>query len=168
MKFFALPCLIVAAAAATSSVAREAGDDIQVSAPSTVAVWSQTVTRELDREIGDKINSYSMHGTTPTGVATVRFLASETGEPTAMELVRKSPNSRLNSLARSAVSDLTLNPLPVGIEKGQVYIANIVVASDDAEYARHMATLRDDAQKRAKMAGRRSQPIAFNVVRTAG
>ena len=174
MKFAAIPCLLIAGMVASSSIARQPDDNIEVLGSSTVHAWTQNVSRDIDENIGQEIRKYRMHGQTPTGVASVRFLCSETGEPTSVELMRRSPNRQLNDVARSAVSGIkTLHPLPQGVGNDQVFVANIVVATNEADYARYMNTLRDDQQGKPTMAqsgtGSGLQPIAVNVaVRAPG
>jgi len=170
MKFTVIPCLIVAATLASSSIAEEPNANIEVLAPSTVGAWSKTVSRDIDQNIGQEIRKYRMTGPSPTGVASVRFLCSETGEPTAVELTRRSTNRQLNNIAKSAVAGIkTLHPLPLGVGADQVFVANIVVASDDSEHARHMTALRNEQQNQPTMAGRNLQPIALSVaVRAPG
>lgn len=164
MKFTAIPCLLLAGLVASSSIAQEPHDNIEVLGSSTVNSWSQAVSRDIDRNIGQEIRKYRMRGQVPTGVASVRFLCSETGEPTAVELTRKSSNRQLNNVARNAVSGIkTLHPLPQGVSNDQVFVANIVVAADEKQYARHMATLRSEQQTQPTMAGSSLQPIAVNV-----
>lgn len=175
MKFSAIPCLLAAGMLASSSLAQEPDTNIEVLAPSTLEAWSQTVSQDIDANIGQEIRKYRMRGQTPTGVASVRFLCSDTGEPTAVELTRRSSNRQLNNVARSAVSGVkTLHPLPLGVGPDQVFVANIVVAADDQEYARHMNSLRSEQPMRPTMArsgtsGASLQPIAVNVaVRAPG
>lgn len=164
MKFTAIPCLIVAAALAGPSIAEEPDTGIEVTAPASVAAWSQAVSRELDRNIDKRLPSYSMKGGTPHGLASVRFRCSESGEPTAIELTRKSSDRRLNALARNVVADIkTLHPLPLGVTADQLFVANVLVASDQEEYDRHMATLRNEMRSRPNMAGKAPQPIALNA-----
>lgn len=170
MKFSAIPCLIIAGMVASSSIAQEPDANIEVLGPSTLAAWSETVSHDIDRNIAQEMRKYRMRGQTPTGVASVRFLCSDAGQPTAVELTNRSTNRQLNNVARSAVSGIkTLHPLPLGVSAGQVFVANIVVAADEAEYTRHMATLRNQQQKAPAMAGSGLPPIAVNVaVRAPG
>lgn len=165
MKFFAIPCLIAAGLLTGPAIAEQPDTDIEVSAPTSVAAWSDSIGDQLDRSIGNKISSYSLGPAgTPTGLASVRFHNSQTGEPTAIELIRRSGNSRLNSMAKSVVADIkTLHPLPAGVGPDQVFVANILVAADQQAYDRDMATLRDEAQRHNRMAAGAARPIAINV-----
>lgn len=165
MKFSAIPCLIAAGLITGPAIAGQSGNDIEVSAPTSVAVWSQSIGDQLDDNIENKISSYSMGtGGTPTGLASVRFRCSETGEPTAVELIRRSGDYRLNSMAKSVVADIkTLHPLPAGVGPDQVFVANILIASDQKDYDRKMAMLSNEARQQSRMAAGSSRPIAFNV-----
>jgi periplasmic protein TonB len=164
MKFIALTGLLLAGTLASSSLAGEPDKGIEVTGPTSVATWSQAVSRNLDYNLDNEIQRSMMKGSIPTGSASVRFRCSENGEPTAIEVMDKSGDWRMKSIAKGAVADIkTLHPLPAGLSADQVFVANIVVATGEEDQARYMADLRDKAQSRTSMAGSSLQPIAFNV-----
>ena len=165
MKFFVISCFIASAVLAGSAAAEQPGPDIEVSAPTSVAAWSESIGNELDDNIASKISSYSMGtGGAPIGLASVRFRCSETGKPTEIELIRRSGDYRLNSMAKSVVADVkTLHPLPAGVGPDQVFVANILVASDQQDYDQKLAMLRDETRRQTRMAAGTHHPIAFNV-----
>lgn len=163
MKFMVIPCLILAGTLASSSVAKEPHTGIEVTAPATLAAWTNMVGGNLDRNLDHEMRQSMVAGAIPTGMASVRFRCSDSGQPTAVELTRKSSNRRLNNIAREVVAGIkTLHPLPLGVTADQVFVANVVVASDQKQYDRNMAILRDEA-RRTNAAGMTPQAIAFNV-----
>lgn len=168
MKFMVIPCLILAGTLASSAIAEQPGQDIEVTGAATVDAWTKVVSRNLDKQLNNEIDQAMITGSIPTGLATVRFNCSDTGKPTAIELTRRSGDLRMNNLAKEAVAGIkTLHPLPVGVAPDQVFIANILVASDAKEQERYMAKLRDEGQRQSTMAGASARPIAFNVTAKA-
>jgi hypothetical protein len=163
MKFFAIPCVIMAGLFAGSAVAGQPGNDIEVSAPTSVAAWRDNLARNLDYNLDSEIRQSTMTGSVPTGMASVRFTSGKNGKPEGIEFTRKAGNRRLNSMAKDVVEGITLHPLPAGMDGSQVFIANIVVASDDRALDRDLAILRDEAQRQNRMAAGANRPIAFNV-----
>lgn len=164
MKFFAIPCIIVAGLLAGPTIAEQPDTDIEVSAPTSVAAWRDNLARNLDYNLDHEMRRSVMTGSMPTGLASVRFTCSDTGKPEGIKLTRKSGNRRLNAMAKEVVADIkTLHPLPAGIGADQVFVANIAVEIDDKALDRDLATLRDDAQRRNRMAAGAALPIAFNV-----
>jgi hypothetical protein len=167
MKFFAIPCFIAAGLLAGPAIAGQPGNDIEVSAPTSVAAWRDTLARNLDYNLDNEIRQSTMTGSVPTGMASIRFTSGENGKPEGIEFTRKAGDRRLNSMAKDVVEEMTLYPLPAGMDGAQVFIANIVVASDDKSLDRDLAALRDEAQRQNRMAAGAARPIAFNVSASA-
>jgi hypothetical protein len=164
MKFMAIPCLILAGALTSSALAEQPGPDIEVTGAASVDAWRKAVSRDLDKNLDNEIDQAMITGSIPTGLATVQFHCSENGKPTAIELTRRSGDLRMNNMAKEAVGGIkTLHPLPAGVAADQVFVANILVASDVKEQQRYMATLRDEGKRQSAMASGSARPIAFNV-----
>lgn len=160
MKFLAISSIIMAGLVAGPIAAKQPGNDIEVSAPSSVAAWSESLAQDIDRNIDHQLEIFGMRGDVPTGLASVRFTCSETGEPANIELIRRSGDQRMNSLAKSVVGDIkSLHPLPSGVGEGQVFVANVLVAADQKAYDRDMAKLRDEAQRQNRVAMNGAHPI---------
>lgn len=164
MKFYALPSAIVVGLLTVPVIAGQPGRDIEVSAPTSVAAWRDNLARNLDYNLDNEIRQSTMTGSVPTGMASVRFTSGENGKPEGIELTRKAGDRRLNAMAKEAVAHIeTLHPLPAGMDAGQVFVANIVVATDDDTFDRDLATLRAETQRQNRMAAGAVHAITFNV-----
>lgn len=121
-------------------------EKIVVSA-SPVDLWKSAIGRNLDRELG-RIDFFDRHGPVD-GIVQVRFECDETGKPANLAVIRKSGNSVVDRQVVRAVSRLTtLHPLPEGISHGQLFQANVILASDRKRYERLSRQLKEEEAER--------------------
>lgn len=134
--------------------------------PVTFSHGSTLVTQRI--EDGLHYPRMMGHGM-PSGTVSVKFGCSDSGQPSAVTLLRRSGNGDLDHAAMRAISHIkTLQPMPVSFRNGQTFIANILFASSFEDYDRQLATLRSDAQKRNARYLDQGRSIALTIDSRAG
>ncbi len=108
-------------------------DDIVVSSSRSIDRFVQDVSRDLDRELNRPM--MRSNPVTGTGLAQVLFEAGPDGKPTNIKMYHRAGDVAVDRLARRAVAKIrSLQPLPRGVEQDQLYLANIIIASDTREF----------------------------------
>ncbi|MBO6768723.1 MAG: energy transducer TonB [Erythrobacter sp.] len=133
--------------------------DIIVSAEEAAAV--ERISRELDRNL--VAADWSRNRSAGEGIAMVRFQRGADGRPVNVKIYRRSGSGSVDRLARRAVNRLGLSvPLPAIGGDGQLFQANIIVASSDAEFANLSTTL--GKLEKARLADPRERAVfAFSA-----
>jgi len=117
-----------------------------ISAPPTLAAWSQRVFRDLSRQMRDPVEARSE--VMPTGIVAVKFGCSESGAPSSVQLYKTSGNRRLDRAAMRAVSKIaTLHPLPARLRHEQQYIVRVLFANSGSGAEREIRKMQAEAVK---------------------
>lgn len=168
MKYFSLLASAVALLFPGVSAAQSAGNTVVVTGrPVTFARWSSDVTRNIERHL---IYPTPFANELPaTGLVSIKFHCGEDGRPAAVTLFRKSGSHYLDSAAMYAVSRIkTLHPMPASFRTGQTFVANILFATDWADYDSQMTALRKEALQRNARYSDDGQAIALTIGAGAG
>ncbi len=147
----------------TSIVAQPSDrEDIVVS---SIDRFIDEVARDLDRNLNR--SPRVLHAPQGVGLVQVQFECDQNGQPANVTFYRKSDDPRANRLAREAVSKIkSLHPLPAGVEKNQVFMANIILADTNLQFAELSDQLkRSEAERIAASAGK-PKVFAINLVRS--
>jgi TonB family protein len=135
---------------------------IVVTAPVSLAQWSTSVERSLDRTL---TYPAPLRGPDPEGVVKVKFLCSESGTPTGITLAKSSGSRALDAAALRAVRRIkTLHPLPDGLSHSQIFQANILYASSERSHDRWMSALEEEAKRQNARVADRPREVAQNIV----
>ena len=134
-------------------------DNIVVTPGLSQAAFVDRISNDLNRQLvqADKFNE-----PIKDGIVIVRFTRSEEGEAQDIHLYRKSGRTGLDRLARKAVARLeTLDALPSGVERDQLYQANIIFASTEAGARRLKGKLAEEEAVRMAANNDRAMVIAI-------
>ena len=147
-------CAVVLALLRTMTPAPVAAQsEIVVQLP-TLARWSATISRELNRTL--RYPRTDSGRVTPEGAAWVEFTCSEVGKPAGITVAHRSGSTALDRAAVAAVERIrTMHPLPVGIGHDQRYRAVIMFATSGSSLERQRRT----ALKDPRLNGARSSGI---------
>lgn len=112
-------------------------------APVTLVAWAQRVGLTLDTQM-TRFRA-PLGRERPSGVVRIKFNCSDSGKPGDVSVYRSSGNPWLDRAALQAVQRVaTLHPLPDGMSHSQRYVATLLFANSDEEYAHAIAKIRDE------------------------
>lgn len=156
---------IAASLALTPTGMQAQTNDIVVSSNRSVNNFVESVSRDLDRSLNRF--SRSTFNQTGTGVAQVLFECGPDGKPTNIKMYSRAGDVGVNRQARRAVANIrSLHPLPRGIDQDQLYLANIIIASDARQFDELSEELNERETNRIAAAKGDRKIFAFTLSKT--
>jgi protein TonB len=157
MKYAMIAALAALPFLPTGSFAQ---DNITVQGRQTaLSQWVGDVARRLEDNLSYPHMLLRAHA--PSGIASVNFVCSDEGKPTAVTLSRRSGSVLLDRAAMRAVSRMkSLHPLPASIAPGQQFKANVIFAENEDMLTRYQETLRRE-MSRERTSG---TAVAINII----
>lgn len=139
--------------------------DIVVSSGRSIEKFVDDVSRELDRYLS---RATLMVGPVyDSGLAQVLFKAGPDGRADQIRMYNKDRNDTVNRIAKFAVSRIhSLDPPPAGAREDQVYLANIIIARDDADFRRLSQELNRREAHRLAATNGDGRILAFTINRS--
>ncbi len=136
--------------------------DIVVSSSRSIERFVEDISHDLGRNLEwPNPNRSDLQG---TGVAQVLFQCGPDGKPANITLYRKSGSTKVNWLAKRAVSRINvLHPLPNGVSEDQLYLANIIIADSPVQYAQLSQKLNKREAQRLASGKDRGKIFAFTL-----
>ncbi len=129
-------------------------------------VSEQQFVESVSKDLNTKLRQASRwNEPVGEGITIVRFTRASDGEPDNVRLYRRSGKHNLDRTAMRAVRRLdSLDAVPRGVGRDQIYQANIIFANDGYGFAKLQEQL--DAEETARMAaeGGTGKVLAFGIV----
>lgn len=126
------------------------------------AAFVAKVSQDLDRQLENVVTF--RHMDQGEGIAIVRFESDAAGEPTNLQVYRKSGSYARDRQAVRAVKGLSgLSAIPGGLARNQVFQANIIFADDRRSHGQLADTLAKEEAKRLARGDDERHVLAFGV-----
>jgi predicted lipoprotein len=148
----AIGAAIMIAVPFAATASDDDGDDIIVRSQPALEQWKAETSRDLDRQLARAPTFRNAQ--INNAIVQVTFSAGEDGRPTDVELYRSDGNWAANKIALRAVGRLhNLDEVPVVYPQDAQFIANIIFATSDRNYARLSDKLEKSEQERMASSG---------------